>query len=45
LRAVEELRSDPDQAKRCQEEARARYDLHTIGGERYRRLYDAVLGP
>jgi hypothetical protein len=21
------------------------YDLHTIGGERYRRLYTAVLGP
>jgi len=43
FRAVEELRRDPALAKRCRDEARARYDLHTIGGERYRRLYDSVL--
>ena len=43
FRAIEELRHDPELAERCRSEARARYDLHTIGGERYRRLYDAVL--
>jgi glycosyltransferase involved in cell wall biosynthesis len=43
LRAVEELRRDPLLAERCRREARARYDLATIGGERYRRLYGAVL--
>jgi hypothetical protein len=42
--AVEELRRDPELAERCRGEARSRYDLHTVGGERYRRLYDAVLG-
>lgn len=44
LRAVEELRRDPALAERCRGEARARYDLHTTGGARYRRLYEAVLG-
>jgi glycosyltransferase involved in cell wall biosynthesis len=44
LRAIEELRCDPALAERCRAEARARYDLHTVGGVRYRRLYDAVLG-
>jgi glycosyltransferase involved in cell wall biosynthesis len=43
LHAVDELRRDPELAERCRAEARAGYDLHTIGGERYRRLYDAVL--
>jgi glycosyltransferase involved in cell wall biosynthesis len=43
FRAIEELRHDPELAERCRSEARARYDLHTVGGERYRRLYDAVL--
>ena len=43
LRAVEELRRDPELAERCRREARARYDLHTVGGARYRRLYDEVL--
>jgi glycosyltransferase involved in cell wall biosynthesis len=43
LRAVDELRRDPELAERCRAEARTRYDLHTIGGERYRRLYNAVL--
>ncbi|HXA18215.1 MAG TPA: glycosyltransferase [Thermoanaerobaculia bacterium] len=45
FRVIEELMSDPGQPERCRAEARARYDLHTIGGERYRRLYAAVLGP
>jgi glycosyltransferase involved in cell wall biosynthesis len=43
LRAIEDLRRDPGLAERCRDEARARYDLHMVGGERYRRLYDAVL--
>jgi len=41
--AIAELRRDPELAARCRAEARARYDLHTVGGARYRRLYDAVL--
>jgi glycosyltransferase involved in cell wall biosynthesis len=45
LEAMNELRRDPELAERCRAEARARYDLHTVGGVRYRRLYDAVLGP
>lgn len=44
FRAVEELRRDPELAERCRAEARTVYDLHTVGGERYRRLYDAVMG-
>lgn len=43
LRAAEELRHDPGLAARCQTEVRLRYDLKTVGGERYRRLYEAVL--
>jgi glycosyltransferase involved in cell wall biosynthesis len=43
FRAIEELRRDPGLGERLRAEARARYDLHTIGGTRYRRLYDAVL--
>ena len=43
FRAVEELRRDPELAERCRSEALARYDLYTVGGVRYRRLYDAVL--
>jgi glycosyltransferase involved in cell wall biosynthesis len=44
FRAIEELRRDPDLAERCRREARARYDLHDVGGTRYLRLYAAVLG-
>jgi glycosyltransferase involved in cell wall biosynthesis len=44
FRAVEDLRRDPQLAERCRGEARARYDLQTIGGARYRRLYRAVMG-
>jgi hypothetical protein len=44
LQTIDELRRDPGLAERCRGVARARYDLHTVGGERYRRLYDAVLG-
>jgi len=45
FRAIEELRRDPGLTDRCRREAHLRYDLHTVGGERYRRLYDAVLQP
>jgi len=40
---MEQLRRDPGLAVRCREVARTRYDLHTVGGVRYRRLYDAVM--
>ncbi|HEV8434029.1 MAG TPA: glycosyltransferase [Thermoanaerobaculia bacterium] len=45
IRAMTELRRDPELAARCRALARAEYDLHDVGGERYRRLYDAVLRP
>ena len=41
--AVEALRRDTALAERCRGQARARYDLHTVGGKRYLRLYDSVL--
>jgi len=43
VRVVAELRRDPETAARCRALARAGYDLHEIGGARYRRLYDAVI--
>jgi len=43
LREIEELRRDPELADRCRAFAREHYDLHSVGGARYRRLYDAVL--
>ena len=43
LRAVEELRRDPGLADRCRDAAARRFDLETVGGERYRRLYRRVL--
>jgi glycosyltransferase involved in cell wall biosynthesis len=42
LQGIETLRRDPGLAERCREEARRRYDLETIGGARYRRLYSAL---
>ena len=42
LRAVEALRRDPELAERCRQEARTRYDLETVGGARYRRLYELL---
>jgi glycosyltransferase involved in cell wall biosynthesis len=41
--AIAALRRDPELAARCRGEARTRYDLHTVGGRGYRRLYEAVL--
>jgi glycosyltransferase involved in cell wall biosynthesis len=43
IRAMTELRRDPETATRCRTLARSEYDLHDVGGARYRRLYDAVL--
>lgn len=43
LREIEELRRDPGLADRCRAFAREHYDLYSVGGARYRRLYDAVL--
>jgi glycosyltransferase involved in cell wall biosynthesis len=43
IRAITELRRDPQLADRCRALARAEYHLHEVGGARYRRLYDAVL--
>ena len=43
--AVEELRRDADLAERCRNMARTRYDLRSVGGVRYRRLYAQVGKP
>ncbi len=45
FRAVEELRRDPGLPERCRDLARTTYDLRTVGGARYRRLYEAVMRP
>ena len=42
IRVVDELRRDPALAERCRAAARERYDLETVGGVRYRRLYESV---
>jgi glycosyltransferase involved in cell wall biosynthesis len=42
LRELETLRGDPELAARCRQTALARYDLKTIGGVRYRRIYEAL---
>ena len=43
VREIAELRRDPGLRERCRALARRRYDLHAIGGPRYRRLYENVL--
>ena len=40
--AIQALRTDPDLGARCRHEALTQYDLTTIGGERYRRLYETI---
>lgn len=40
---LDELRRDPDLASRCRNVAREVYDLPTVGGMRYRRIYHALL--
>lgn len=40
---LEELLRSDGLAARCKESARRRYDLHSVGGERYRGLYNAIV--
>jgi glycosyltransferase involved in cell wall biosynthesis len=42
-RRIDALRRDPELSERCREHARTRYGLRSIGGERYRQLYRALL--
>jgi glycosyltransferase involved in cell wall biosynthesis len=44
FRALQELRRDPELAERCREEARSKYDMASVGGARYRRLYAGLRG-
>ena len=37
------LQDEPGLAERCQSSARSRFDLETVGGVSYRRLYSVVL--
>ncbi len=39
-----ELLEDGDLAERCRKSSRERFDLGTVGGERYRRLYSNIIG-
>jgi glycosyltransferase involved in cell wall biosynthesis len=43
LEIIEELAENPDIRTRCAEVARRNFDLETVGGERYRRLYRSLL--
>jgi glycosyltransferase involved in cell wall biosynthesis len=43
IQKMTELRRDAAVRERCCALARSEYDLHDVGGVRYRRLYDAVL--
>jgi glycosyltransferase involved in cell wall biosynthesis len=42
LDRAEKLTKDPELRARCRESAERRFDLVTVGGERYRRLYQSV---
>jgi glycosyltransferase involved in cell wall biosynthesis len=44
LDEADRLRKDPDVAARCRESAHRRFDLETVGGARYRRLYRRLCG-
>ena len=44
LAAIAQLQSEPDLAARCRRSADARFDLARVGGARYRRLYERLLG-
>jgi glycosyltransferase involved in cell wall biosynthesis len=44
LDQIEELRREPGLAERCRESARRRFDLESVGGARYRRLYRRLGG-
>jgi glycosyltransferase involved in cell wall biosynthesis len=43
LKSVDILRADPGFSEKCRESAKRRFDLYTVGGERYRRLYKMLL--
>ena len=43
VRKMTELRRDAEVHERCRALARSEYDLHDVGGVRYRRLYETVL--
>lgn len=43
LREIEDLRQNSNLADRCRESARQRFDLVTVGGAKYRSLYDKLL--
>jgi glycosyltransferase involved in cell wall biosynthesis len=45
IRRLRLLLDDPETPSRCQAVARREFDLETIGWVRYRRLYQALLGP
>ena len=42
--ALRRLVDDPDTPRRCREVAKRLFDLETVGWERYRRLYEGLLG-
>lgn len=44
LRRMDRLMKDRSLPDRCRESARKRFDLETVGGERYRRIYAAMVG-
>ncbi|MDT5060852.1 MAG: hypothetical protein QOH63_1311 [Acidobacteriota bacterium] len=44
LSAIEVLEHDAELAERCRASAQARFDLETVGGARYRRLYHHLNG-
>lgn len=43
LENIEQLQSEPGIRERCQESARTRFDLETVGGHRYRNLYRRMI--
>lgn len=44
LAAADALRREPESSDRCRASARRRFDLQTVGGARYERLYRRLLG-
>ena len=43
--AIRQLKALGDVSGKCRESARARFDMKTVGGPRYRRLYQKLLQP
>lgn len=44
IEGIDRLLADPRLADRCRDVARNEFDLRTVGGPRYRRLYERMLG-